>query len=72
MPKIEVWFDAEQVKEGNEPKIYLSVETIRGNMVLTENGYKLSLFLTTAQADNLAFAINCNLQEIELLKKERK
>ena len=69
MDKITVWFDKEEAKE--RPVIYVSLEGIRGNLILTERGWKLSLFLDPLDADNLAFALNCNLQQAELIRKEK-
>lgn len=70
MAKFEVWFNPETVKEPKGSTIFISFNEIRGNMIFTEKGNNLLLFLLEDDADKLAFAIQCNLQQVEMAKKE--
>jgi len=70
MEKIQVWYDREEVKESRKVTLYVSLENFRGNILLLDKEWRICLFLTPREADNLAFAINSNLQTLEMERKE--
>lgn len=66
---LNVWWNPEDVDKA--PKVFVGIKA-NGNMMLRHDSYDLVLFLTQAEADNLAFQLGATLQDIDIARKETK
>jgi len=72
MDKICAWYNQEELTESTKPTLYVWLCGIKGSLSLAPSGWELTLFLSELEADNLAFAINSNLQNMALARKDLK